>query len=526
MSEDGPDARWRWLSSPWLLAAVVVLVYAPSLSGGWLGFDDDWLARDNELLNGRSLGVLGAIMGGFDRDTRLVLGAEYLPVRDLVTWLARAWLGLDAFGLRVLMLGLYAGASALFVAWARTLGRDGRGPDGYVIGAWIFALHPVHAESVAWIAGLKDVLALAGLGGALFLAAERTPLRRVGVVVCVFLACGAKSVAIVAPALLLSAELLRARALDRPVLAASTAVCVAWAAVHVWVGGVVGMIAAPLGDSTLERLGSALVLFTRYVGLSSLVHPQSVVYEADVHGLDLPALASLALVVVLGALAAWQWRLGHRWPAALVLWFVASLAPVSQIVAPLQNRLADRYLLVALWAPCAALGVALELAARRTRPPLGAVIVVASFGTLGLLSGARGLLFADPVALFAEASERTTSDPRPPLLLGDALFAREQYADAEIAYRAAIDRDRFQTVSGRRAGNRLALLLAGSTREEEAMSLYALLVERYPDDPRALHNLAVLEERTGQGERAAQHRAELASRFPAYRPGAERPGPL
>jgi tetratricopeptide (TPR) repeat protein len=521
MSEDGPDARWRWLSSPWLIAVVVVLVYAPASTGGWLGFDDDWLVRDNELLNQRSPEVVGSIFGAFDRDTRLVLGAEYLPVRDLVTWVARAWLGLDAFGLRVLMLGLYAGASALFVAWARTLGRE-----GFVLGAWLFALHPVHAESVAWIAGLKDVLALAFLGGALALSAERTPLRRAGVVVCVFLACASKSMAVVAPALLACAELLRGRAMDRAVLAASTVVCAAWAAVHAWVGGIVGMIAAPLGDSVIERVGSVLVIFARYVGLSFLVHPESVVYEADAHGLDAPALAALALALALTALVTWQWRLGRRWPAALALWFVASLAPVSQIVAPLQNRLADRYLLIAVWAPCAALGLALELAARRTRPQLGVVMLAVCLGTFALLSGARGLLFADPVALFAEASERTTSDPRPLLLLGDALFARAQYADAEVAYRAAIDRDRFRTISGRRAGNRLALLLAGSTREAEAMSLYALLVEQYPDDPRALHNLAVLEERTGHGELAAQHRGELASRFPGYRPGTERPGPL
>jgi hypothetical protein len=69
-------------------------------------------------------------------------------------------------------------------------------------------------------------------------------------------------------------------------------------------------------------------------------------------------------------------------------------------------------------------------------------------------------------------------------------------------------------------------LLAGSGREGEAMALCAVLIERYPDDPRALHNLAVLEERAGLVDLAAEHRAVLGSRFPGYRAGADRPGPL
>ena len=40
----------RGLTQPWLLALVIVGVYAISLGGRWLDYDDDWLVRDNELL--------------------------------------------------------------------------------------------------------------------------------------------------------------------------------------------------------------------------------------------------------------------------------------------------------------------------------------------------------------------------------------------------------------------------------------------------------------------------------------------
>ncbi|MBX7194734.1 MAG: tetratricopeptide repeat protein [Sandaracinaceae bacterium] len=507
------DARARWLSSPWLIVVVLVAVYAPSLAGDWIAYDDDWLVRDNPLLNRADPDVLWAIVAGLDRDTRLVLGAEYLPVRDLVTWLARGWLGLDALGFRVLCLGFYAGACALLLRWARTLGRD-----GFVHATWLFALHPVHAESVAWIAGLKDVLALAFLAGALALHGERSPLRRGGVLVCVFLACGAKGVAVVAPALLAVADLLRGRPQDRPLLLASTVVCAAWAALHAWIGGVVGMFAEPLGGGVIERVASVAVLLLRYVGLSCLASRESVVYEVGPHGLDLAAIGALSVWVGLVGASVWAWRRGQRWPAALLLWFLASLGPVSQLLAPLQNRMADRYLLTAVWAPCAALGLGLESALASTKPAWRRVVLGACGAALGVLSAGRGLLFTDPVALYTEATERTETDARAPLLLADELFLRQRYAEAEDVYRVTLARDQLRTDRSARAGNGLARLLAASSREDEAIALYEQLVARYPEDPRLLHNLAILEQRQGRLEEARRHREELATRFPDYRP--------
>jgi tetratricopeptide (TPR) repeat protein len=517
-----PDERGvRWLKSPWALALVLVLVYAPSLTGGWLGYDDDWLVRDNELLNLRGLDVLARVVGGFDRETRLVLGAEYLPVRDLVTWVARAWLGLDVLGFRVLSLALFVVGCAALLRWSTTLGHD-----GYLLGAWMFALHPVHAESVAWIAGLKDVLALALLAAALLLASERTPVRRALVVLCVGLACGAKGVAVTAPVLLAVADLIRGRTQDRSLLVASTILVTAWAALHAWVGGVVGMLAEPLGSTPSERVGSVVVLLARYVELSLLVRPSSLLHEVEPHGLDLTSAGAGLFLVLLVAASTWAWQRGARWPAALLLWFFGSLAPVSQALAPLQNRMADRYLLVAVWAPCAAVGLGLEATLARTRPSLGRGLAVCALATLGLLSALRGRLFTDPVALYAEATERTARDARAPLLLADQLLADERHAEAEEAYRIAFARDGLRTDRGRQAGNGLGRILAGTGRVDEAIALYERLVARYPEDPRVLHNLATLEARVGRVEAATRHRSELAARFPDYRPGQDRPGPL
>lgn len=521
----------RWLGSPWLLAIVICATYALSLGGGWLDYDDDWLVRDNELLDVRDASVLWRILFDLDRDTRLVLGAELLPVRDLVAWFGRAWLGLDVLGFRVLTLAIYAAGCALLLRWSRSLTRSSQTSkptaDAYLIGAWLFALHPIHAESVAWLAGLKEVLALLFVAGALLAAEERTTTRRVLVVVCLALACGSKSVAIVTPVLLALTDVLRRRSQDVPVLVVSSLVCGAWAALHVWVGRIVGMIAEPLGDGPIERVASVTVIVARYVGLSLELHPHSVIYDVPAHGLDAPFVASLVGLLALVGLAVWAWQRDVRWPAVLLAWFLVSLAPISQLVAPLQNRMADRYLLFAVWAPCVALGFAIERALALTRPQIAAPLLAAVLVVVAALTARRAVLFGDPVELFLEATRETETSAKAPLLLGDALFARERYQDAELAYRGAIARDGFRTDHGRVAGNSLGRLLAGSGRADEAIALYEELVARYPDDPRVLHNLAALEERAGRTDVAAAHRATLAERFPSYRPGApDRPGPL
>lgn len=519
----------RWLASPWLLAGAVVSVYLLSLSGGWLEYDDDWLVRDNELLTLRDPGVLARVLLDFRPETRLVLGAEYLPVRDVVTWLGRAWLGLEAFGFRLLALGLYAGACGLVLKWTSSLASlcDDRLREPLLLSAWLFALHPVHAESVAWLAGLKDVLALLFVAGALALSGRESRLSRSGVVVCVALACASKSVAVVTPALLVLACALRRGRQDIPVLVASSAVSVAWGTVHMTVGRSVGMLAAPLGDSLLERVGSVVVVFARYLLLSFGAHPHSVVYDVPVHAVDAESLGALAVLMVIAALGLWAWRRGVRWPGVAFAWFVVSLLPVSQVVAPLQNRMADRYLLVGVWGPCLVLAMALSAISRRARPSLASGFLAVMVFAVAALAAHRAVTFADRVALFLEATNETSADPKAPLMLGDALMAQERYADAEVAYRTALARDGLRSERGRVAGNSLGRLLAGTQRREEAIMLYERLVQSYPQDPRVLHNLAVLEAEAGDVDASARHREQLTARFPNYRAGArDRPGPL
>lgn len=514
----GIASRTGW-ANPWLLSVAAISVYALSLSGDWLGYDDDWLVRDNPLLADGGLSTVPRILFGFDRDTRLILGAEYLPVRDLVTWLFRGVLGLGPGFLRTLQLAVYVGAMALFLRWAQPLGRS------FVLAVWLFAVHPVHAESVAWLAGLKDVLALLFLAAALMAYAGWLGSKRWWIPCLVGLACLSKGAAVIAPALLWGHDYLASRRPDWRTLGASSALAVAITALHVWVGARVGMFAEPLGATFLERSLTAATILARYLGLSLLVHPSSLFYEVDATG---PTAVSIACVLLLLGLATGCFlghRRGVRWPTFAFLVFVVGLLPVLQLAAPLQNRMADRYLLVALLGPMLAVSHALDGALGRVGEGLARVTRGGVVGIVGALGLMRALMFTDPVALFEEGTVRTVHNAAAPFMLAEAYVRVGRDDVAEAAYREAIARDGFTTERGRRAGNNLGLLLARHDRIDEAVELFTALVDRYPDHPRALHNLAVLEATRGDTEAAERHRAELARRFPRYRPGSDPQGP-
>lgn len=141
--------RWGTPSGillPALIYLAVLVAYLPSLDGTFLWDDDDNITESVPL---RSLDGLRRIW--FEPGAT----QQYFPVLHTMWWFEyRAW-GDDPRGYRVVNLLLHATAAALL---ARVLLRLG------IPGAWLaaalFALHPLCAESVAWITEGKNTLSL------------------------------------------------------------------------------------------------------------------------------------------------------------------------------------------------------------------------------------------------------------------------------------------------------------------------------------------------------------------------------
>ena len=275
--------------------------------------------------------------------TRVSLGGEYLPLRDLSHLVESATVGLQPTRLRVDNLIIYTVAVLLLrVALLNTLGRKWTTE----LCVLIFALHPVHVESVAWIAGRKDVLAL-GFAMAMLWAWCKEEGRAVGLTL-FFYACAilSKSTSVVAIVLLPVFDLVAERRVAWRSLLLLLIPAVALAAVHWKVDTLVHAGSVPPGGSRWSAAATMGPVWWRYLeccfnpSALSAVHDVPIRTTFNFSG----AAAWLTIILSCGASVRSWWR--DEEPAWLASWltFFIPLIPVSQVFIPLQNRMADRYL--------------------------------------------------------------------------------------------------------------------------------------------------------------------------------------
>jgi Tfp pilus assembly protein PilF len=348
----------------------------PTIRYGLTRYDDPWLIRDNVLLQRFSWDALRRIFFDISIEQRLQLGAEYLPVRDLSVMLDFVLWGDWFGGHHLTQVVLYGCLCTLAAVLALEL--FGNRALAWFVGA-AFAAHPVHVEAVAWLSERKGVL-----GGLLFFGAAVVGVRylRVGgvgrLVGCLLLL----GVAVLAKAHMVAG-------------AGALAVCALWLSGipgrRRWTLALAGLAVAAAAFVPFRRVSQAvgmvqpyhaggieqtLLLFAqvhgKYLELMALGGPYAVVYPigpeiVSLRALALQILGSTALFLfaffaIRGAL-----RAPCRGAASFGLgWWLIFLAPVSHIVFPLQNLIADRYLLVGSWGLILVLGVGLVRLPART----------------------------------------------------------------------------------------------------------------------------------------------------------------
>jgi protein O-mannosyl-transferase len=128
---------------------VTLAVYTPAMRGGFI-WDDDVLVAQNPLI--RSAKGLGSIWAA------PVLGdpgylIQYYPLVYTVFSLEHAFFGGNPLGYHLVNVLLHAFNAILLWMALRRLAVPGA-----FVAAALFAVHPVHVESVAWISELKNVL--------------------------------------------------------------------------------------------------------------------------------------------------------------------------------------------------------------------------------------------------------------------------------------------------------------------------------------------------------------------------------
>jgi len=147
------STRLSYLSGSVLLLAMTLIAYIPAFFAGYIWDDDSYLTANPVLRHPDGLRLTW---------THLRANPQFYPLVFTTFWLEmRAW-GLHPLGYHAVNVLLHAGSAILLWRLLRRL----EVPWAWLAAA-IFAVHPVHAESVAWITERKNTLSLLFYLGAL-----------------------------------------------------------------------------------------------------------------------------------------------------------------------------------------------------------------------------------------------------------------------------------------------------------------------------------------------------------------------
>ena len=467
--------------------------------------------------------------------------------------------GLDAVGHHRTSLALHVLATLLlFRAFLRMTGELGRS----ALVAGLFALHPLHVESVAWIAERKDVLSGLCFAGVLNLYAryaERpSRLRYLWVFAATAAGLAAKPMLVTLPALLLLLDVwpLGRLRVARPIdLRRAGALVLEKLPLFALAGAASAMTVLAQGTAislashfTLgQRLGNALVSLARYLGATILPTGLSISYA---HPGTWPATALLGAGLLLAGITLLALRAlpTRPWLAVGWLWYVGMLVPVIGVIQVGEQAMADRYTYlpsIGLFA-IAAWGIPELLPRFRFRShalALGALAVLAAFG---VQTRAQVQYWRNSNALWQRAHAVDPLDPLALEVLGVLAEEQNRHAEALDLYRRALEIDPRRQNSQYNLGNLLlwygrSAEALGPLREavrirpdfavayealghayrdlgEATLSLQAFQrsVELEPNAPNAQYNLGVGLLRAGRAREALTPFGEAARIRPDY----------
>jgi tetratricopeptide (TPR) repeat protein len=330
------------------LALAASLVYWPACSNAFVNFDDPVYVYENEEVLG------GPTTEGVRWAFTTTHGANWHPLTWLSLQLDAMLFGSDPFGFHLTNVFLHALNTCLLFCFLRVAtGR--RWPSAFVAG--LFALHPLHVESVAWVAERKDVLStlfwMLTLLAYLWYARSPNVLRYLAVVTALGLGLLAKPMLVTLPCVLLLLDYWPLRRSERPVRLVLEKlplfVLVAGScAVTLYAQKAGGAVASLESLGPLQRVCNALVAYVAYLRKAIWPADLAVYYPHD--GQQQPPLPVLAAMLVLG-LVSWLCLRAYRTRPYLAvgwLWFLGTLVPVIGLVQVGQQALADRYAYIPL----------------------------------------------------------------------------------------------------------------------------------------------------------------------------------
>ncbi|MBD3160517.1 MAG: tetratricopeptide repeat protein [Candidatus Eisenbacteria bacterium] len=468
------------------LLLITILAHFPALDAGFI-WDDDAYVTENETL---------WRPGGLERiwlDPSAT--SQYYPLVYTTFWIEHRLWGLEPLGYHVVNVLLHAAVA--FLLWL-SLSRLGIGPAW--LAAAVFAVHPVHVESVAWITERKNVLS--GIfyfsSFLLFVRAcrpfrsEPEPVRWQAYVLSLLLflcALWSKTVTSTLPAAILLLVWWKRGTISKRIVALTVPHFVlgaALAGVTIWVERhEVGAHGAEWSRNLIERTllaGKAIWIY-----ISKLLAPVDLAFIYPKWEVDQTAWAQYLFPLAFLAALFLLWRVRDRigrGPLVAVLFFAGTLLPALGFI----NIYLMRYSFVAdhfQYLPSVGILVLVVCALHA---------LIQRFGPIDrrVVRGLAGALL---------------------VVLGIATFARASvFRDAETLWLDTLSKNPDAWM----AHHNLAMVYEGQGRFEESLERYRRSIELRPDLSQSYFNLGTLLARNREWEAAQENFEKAIDREPGY----------
>lgn len=463
----------------------VLIVYGQVEHFDFTNYDDPDYVADNAYVR------QGLTPASVKWAATAIVGNNWMPVTLLSHVVDTQFFGMESGGRHMENVLLHA-LAAIFLFAALKRATRTRWPSALV--AALFALHPVHVESVAWIAERKDVLS-AFFG---FLAlyayvryAEHPGLRRYLTVVVLFaLGLMSKPMLVTFPFLLLLLDVWPLRRAEfpkviwekLPLIALSAAV-----SVTTWMvqgsTGAVQMI--PFG----YRLGNAAVACLVYIGQMFWPVRLAVFYPYHTIAAWQVAISVVLLLAVCGPVI--YWRRECPYLATGWFWYLGTLVPVMGIVQVGAQARADRYTYIPMVGLFLMLAWgAADLVTRWPRLKVPAAVLAAIACTACMtLTAKQAASWQNSGTLFQHAIDVTADNYLAHSTLASYLAQTGRVSEAiphlqEVLRIVPTDATAHYT---------LGTLLAGMPgRRQEAISHFEAAIRIHPDYMEAHYNLGIV----------------------------------
>ena len=435
----GPSFQQNTLPLLALLAAIFVF-YFPALSGEFV-WDDVNFSEEKAVHAWSGLWSIWFAPSEISE-------AHYWPITYTVFWLEHKLFGLNPLGYHIVSCVLYFINIALI--WRLLLKLE-------IPGAWaisaIFAIHPLHVESVAWLIGQKDLLSALFYLGAIHVwlrFRESSRLKTYALALSLYaLGILSKSTVVTLPAALLillwwKQERITAQDIMRllPFFIVGFAITL---------GDYLFYVAdaeLDLAYSFVERVLIASQAVWFYVG--KLLWPANLIAVYPYWDISTKNLIAWLFVATTAGGLILLWACRHRigkGPLAGAAFFIITLSPTLGFVdyGYMQfSFVADRYQYLA---GLGLMAVLMGGAIRVIQPHLTSLrpVILSAFAVLviglGALTWRQATTYQDELTFFSHIIAHNPNARSTYINLGNTLFKQQHYEEAVVAFQKAIDWD-------------------------------------------------------------------------------------